>query len=254
MSKEKEERYAKIMEILRTRNSVTVNYLAQKLYVSPSTIRRDYQVLQARGLLRHSYGKATLDYGEALGMPIEWRQRDMPLAKLRIGARAAELIEDGEIIFIDASSTALCMVEHLERFSHLTVITNGLSALQQLACYNNISVYTLGGRVMSKSRAFTGQLAIDALDRLYIDKCFFSTTGLSADGRLLNLGEPEHMVIQAMVRRSKTKVFLCDSSKIGKTYLLHLCDVGDVDYVISDADFFSVVHPPKPVETVFIQA
>lgn len=250
----KEERYAQILEILRTRNNVTVNYLAKKLYVSPSTIRRDYQVLQSRGLLRHSYGKATLNYGEALGLPIELRQRDMPAAKLKIGRAAAELVQDGDIIYIDASSTALCMVEHLERFSCLTVITNGLSALKQLALYNNITVYTLGGMLMSKSRAFTGQLAIDTLSHLHIDKCFFSTTGLSTDGRLLDVAEPEHIVIQTMLRQSKTKVFLCDSSKIGRTFLLHLCDIGDLDYVISDADFFDLVHPPAPVDTVFIRA
>lgn len=250
----KEERYAQILEILRTRNNVTVNYLAKKLYVSPSTIRRDYQVLQSRGLLHHTYGKATLYYGEALGLPIELRQRDMPSAKLKIGRQAAELIQDGDIIYIDASSTALCMVEHLEHFNCLTVITNGLSALQQLAYFNNVIVYTLGGMLMSKSRAFTGQLALDTLRQLHIDKCFFSTTGLSTDGRLLDVAEPEHIVIQAMLRQSKTKVFLCDSSKIGRTYLLHLCDVGDVDYIISDADFFDLVHPPAPVDTVFIKA
>ncbi|MBQ3078043.1 MAG: DeoR/GlpR transcriptional regulator [Clostridia bacterium] len=250
----KEERYAQILEILRTRNNVTVNYLAKKLYVSPSTIRRDYQVLQSRGLLRHSYGKATLNYGEALGLPIELRQRDMPAAKLKIGRAAAELVQNNDIIYIDSSSTALCMIEHLERFNCLTVITNCLTTLQQLSYYNNITVYTLGGMLMSKSRAFTGQLAIDTLSHLHIDKCFFSTTGLSTDGRLLDVAEPEHIVIQTMLRQSKTKVFLCDSSKIGRTFLLHLCDIGDLDYVISDADFFDLVHPPAPVDTVFIRA
>ena len=185
----KEERYAQILEILRTRNNVTVNYLAKKLYVSPSTIRRDYQVLQTRGLLRHSYGKATLNYGEALGLPIELRQRDMPAAKLKIGRAAAELVQNNDIIYIDSSSTALCMIEHLERFNCLTVITNCLTTLQQLSYYNNITVYTLGGMLMSKSRAFTGQLAIDTLSHLHIDKCFFSTTGLSTDGRLLDVAD-----------------------------------------------------------------
>ncbi len=250
----KEERYSQILEILSTRNNVTVNYLSKKLFVSPSTIRRDYQVLQARGLLHHSYGKATLNYGAAVGLPISLRRRNMPEAKLNIGKRAAELIEDGDIIFIDASSTALCIVEHLERFNYLTVITNGLHTLQQLENFNNLSVYSLGGLRTNNSMALTGQFAIDNLSHLHIDKCFFSTTGVSYDGKLLDALEPEHNVLKMMLTRSATKVYLCDSSKIGKTYLLQLCEIGDVDYVISDTDFFDYVIPSENSNTTFIKA
>ena len=142
----KEQRYTKILEILSERSDVTVNYLAQKLFVSPSTIRRDYSELQSRGLLHHSYGKATLNHGDAFGLPIELRRRNMPSAKLKIGKAAIELIKDGDIIFIDASSTALCMTEHLDRFTNLTVITNGLGVLTRLEHCKNLNVYSLGGK------------------------------------------------------------------------------------------------------------
>ena len=250
----REERYEQILEMLRTRGDVTVGYLAKKLYVSPSTIRRDYQVLESRGLLHHTYGKATLNYGEEVGLPILLRRKNMPEAKLNIGKRAAELIREGDIIFIDASSTALCIVEHLSRFKHLTVVTNGIHTLEQLEHLNNLTVYSLGGLRMNNSMALTGQFAIDNLSRLHIDKCFFSTTGISTDGRLLDALEPEHNVLSALLSRSKTKVYLCDSSKIGKTYLLELCNIGEVDYVISDADFFGLVTPPENGKTAFIKA
>ena len=250
----KEDRYNQILEILRTRNNVTVNYLAKKLFVSPSTIRRDYQVLQSRGLLHHTYGKATLNFGEALGLPIELRRRNMPAEKLKIGKKAVELVKDGDIIYIDASSTALCMVEHLEKFNYLTVITNGLNTLRQLEYFNKITVYSLGGLLTNNSMAFTGQLANENLSHLHIDKCFFSTTGISSDGRLLDAVEPEHLVLKTMLKQSKTKVYLCDGSKIGKTYLLQLCDISDVDYVISETDFFDLVEPPKDNKTIFIKA
>lgn len=250
----KEERYARILDILRTRGDVTVNYLAKKLFVSPSTIRRDYQELESRGLLHHTYGKATLNYGEEAGLPILLRRKNMPEAKLNIGKRAAELIRDGDIIFIDASSTALCMVEHLARFNHLTVVTNGLHTLAQLENLSNLTVYSLGGLRMNNSMALTGQFAIDNLSRLHIDKCFFSTTGVSTDGRLLDALEPEHNVLRMLLSRSRTKVYLCDSSKIGKTYLLELCRLGEIDYVISDADFFDLVEKPQNEKTSFIKA
>jgi DeoR/GlpR family transcriptional regulator of sugar metabolism len=250
----KEERYAQILDILRTRGDVTVNYLAKKLFVSPSTIRRDYQELEARGLLHHTYGKATLNYGEEVGLPILLRRKNMPEAKLNIGRRAAELIRDGDIIFIDASSTALCMVEHLSRFNHLTVVTNGLHTLAQLENFSNLTVYSLGGLRMNNSMALTGQLAIDNLSRLHIDKCFFSTTGVSTDGRLLAAIEPEHNVVLKALTRSTTKIYLCDSSKIGKTYLLELCRIEDVDCVISDADFPALVNIPETAQTTFIKA
>lgn len=250
----KEERYAQILDILRTRSDVTVNYLAKKLFVSPSTIRRDYQVLQSRGLLHHTYGKATLNYGEEAGLPILLRRKNMPEAKLNIGKRAAELIRDGDIIFIDGSSTALCMVDHLARFNHLTVVTNGLHALAGLEHFSNLTVYSLGGLRMNNSMALTGQIAIDNLSRMHIDKCFFSTTGVSLDGRLLAAIEPEYNVVSMALSRSNTKIFLCDSSKIGKTYLLELCKIGDVDYIISDAEFFEKVKKPENCKTAFIKA
>lgn len=250
----REERYAQILDILRTRSDVTVGYLAKKLYVSPSTIRRDYQVLESRGLLHHTYGKATLNYGEEAGLPILLRRKSMPEAKLNIGKRATELIRDGDIIFIDASSTALCMVEHLSRFNHLTVVTNGIHTLEQLEHLNNLTVYSLGGLRMNNSMALTGQFAIDNLSRMHIDKCFFSTTGVSQDGSLVAAIEPEHNVVSMALSRSKTKIFLCDSSKIGKTYLLELCKISDVDYIISDTEFFEKVERPEDCETVFIKA
>ena len=250
----KEQRYTKILEILSERSDVTVNYLAQKLFVSPSTIRRDYSELQSRGLLHHSYGKATLNHGDAFGLPIELRRRNMPSAKLKIGKAAIELIKDGDIIFIDASSTALCMTEHLDRFTNLTVITNGLGVLTRLEHCKNLNVYSLGGLLIYSSGAFTGQLAADTLSRLHIDKCFFSTTGISSDGRLFNTTEPEHTILCTMLTRSKTKVYLCDSSKFGKTYLLQLCHTDDVDYIISDADLPDSVISPQNDKTVFIKA
>lgn len=250
----REERYEQILEILRARGDVSVGYLAKKLFVSPSTIRRDYQVLESRGLLHRAYGKATLNYGEEAGLPILLRRKNMPEAKLNIGKRAAELIRDGDIIFIDASSTALCMVAHLAKFNHLTVVTSGIHTLEQLEDLSNLTVYSLGGLRMNNSMALTGQFAIDNLSRLHIDKCFFSTTGVSTDGRLLAAIEPEHNVVAKALTRSTTKVYLCDSSKIGKTYLLELCNVGDVDYVISDADFFDLVTPPEDGKTTFIKA
>ena len=123
-----------------------------------------------------------------------------------------------------------------------------------LEYFNKITVYSLGGLLTNNSMAFTGQLANENLSHLHIDKCFFSTTGISSDGRLLDAVEPEHLVLKTMLKQSKTKVYLCDGSKIGKTYLLQLCDISDVDYVISETDFFDLVEPPKDNKTIFIKA
>ena len=87
----REERYEQILEILRARGDVSVGYLAKKLFVSPSTIRRDYQVLESRGLLHRAYGKATLNYGEEAGLPILLRRKNMPEAKLNIGRLAIRI-------------------------------------------------------------------------------------------------------------------------------------------------------------------
>ena len=217
----KEDRYNQILEILRTRNNVTVNYLAKKLFVSPSTIRRDYQVLQSRGLLHHTYGKATLNFGEALGLPIELRRRNMPAEKLKIGKKAVELVKDGDIIYIDASSTALCMVEHLEKFNYLTVITNGLNTLRQLEYFNKITVYSLGGLLTNNSMAFTGQLANENLSHLHIDKCFFSVGG--------NYGFP--ILNQALQRRRNIFIhkFLFSSAGYCNN-LIPVCNTHNISY------------------------
>ncbi len=237
---DRDSRLADIMAILQKKQSVTVEYLANKIYTSPSTIRRDIATLEAQGYVRRFHGGAALTNHPTAALPIEYRVQDMAAQKRQIGLAAAKLIANGDTIFIDSSSTAAAIIPHLGRYEKLKVVTNSalsLESLQQL----DLEIYVIGGQLLRKSSAFVGAYATEMLSHFHIDKMFFSTASLSADGMLCNNTEAENHLRLCALENSTEAYFLVDSSKIGIYSMLHLCHLRDLTGVISDADLPSII-------------
>lgn len=233
-SMNKDGRLTDIMNILEKRQSATVEYLSKKIYTSPSTIRRDLNVLESQGYVRRFHGGVAITNYPTASLPIEYRIQDMAAAKKRIGHTAARLVENGDTIFIDSSSTAAAIIPHLETYHGLKVVTNSMLSLHQLQELD-VEVYGIGGQLFHTSNAFVGQFALDMLSHFHINKMFFSTASLSQSGTLCNNTESENHVRLYALNRSEKAYFMVDSSKIGVSSMLHLCHLRDLTGVISDA-------------------
>lgn len=228
------ERKQEIMTILKKENSMTVRKLAATLFVSEASIRRDLTVMEKEGLVKRVHGGVMLLPGTG-EVPLLVREREEEAAKRRICEEASKLIRDGNVIFLDASSTAQFLVRHLERFDDITVITNGLKIAEELI-ERHIPVYCTGGYVLEKASAMAGKPAEEMLRQFNADICFISCKGLSQSGILSDTSLPETQLRQVMLEQAKQSVLLLTGNKLGKTYIHTLCRSTDVDYIISDAE------------------
>ena len=231
----KSERMDSIISILNEKKHVTVDYLAEHVFASKVTVRRDLKVLEDLGLVSRSYGGVTLRSGENRFVPLSIREQNSSTVKDMIARKAVSLIGEGSTIIIDGSSTALRMVNYLHEKQNVTVITNNLRAATML-CEKKIPVYCTGGLLVPEALVCVGPFAEHMISSVTADLMFFSSQGLSEDGRISDFSENETNQRRLMLRHARKKYFLCDSSKLGKTFLFTVCSTSEIDGVISDAD------------------
>ena len=186
------ERLEKIQEILAENGALSVQRLARALFVSESTVRRDLSELQRQGLVKRIHGGAVLITGASRELPLYMRERDHPDAKERIAEQAVSYIRDGQVLFLDASSTVQKMVGRLAAFRDLTIITNGLKTAQELSQLPH-TIYCTGGLLLHSSHAYVGHGAERAVREYNADLFFFSSRGnfrRRADHGHLRGGDP----------------------------------------------------------------
>lgn len=230
MNKEREKN---ILEIAIKEKSVTVRDLAQRLYSSEPSIRRDLCSLEKQKLLRRTHGGAVLDENalSEIKIPFLIRKLEKSDEKIKIARMAAELVPDGSVIFLDASTSAYSMIPFLAEKRNLIVITNGIKALTALS-ENNITCIGTGGSVINSCLALVGEDAFRTIERYNADFCFFSCRGLSEDGRLTDISQSENSIRLKMINHSKKSYLLCTSDKLNKVYYHNLCSADDISGII----------------------
>ncbi len=224
-----------ILEILRRYHYVTVNFLAEALYVSPSSIRRDLAVMESQGLVKRNHGGVS-EIEESCNSltPYSMRMHENSLKKRIICKKAAELVSDGDVIFIDGSTTCLFLPEVIEGKKNITVLTNSLR-LASLFKNENIKIYLTGGSVrLSDEYVASGPIAEDICRKIHTDIMFFSARAIDENGVITDINEPETSVRQAALQNTKKAVFLCDDTKIGKKSVFSVCNVEDIYCIISN--------------------
>lgn len=236
------ERLQQIHNMLTEKNAQSVQELAKRLFVSPSTIRRDLNELERLGQVKRVHGGAVLITGTRQELPLYLRERQNADAKELIAYKAVSHIQNGQVLFLDASSTVQRILPHLHGFHDLTIITNGLKTAQELSGTSH-KVYCTGGLMLHNSSAYVGHFAERALREFNADLCFFSSRGLSADGRITDASAEETQLRKVMLAQSRQCIFLCDSSKFNTLYCHNLCHIKQVDRMISDKPY--TIEPPN---------
>ena len=231
----KTERMDAILHILQEKKHVTVHYLSEHVYASEVTIRRDLHKMEELGLIVRSYGGVTLRVSENVSVPLVIREQNLSAVKNRIAEEAVRLIRNGDTVLMDGSSTVLCMVNYLKERQNMTVITNSLRTATQL-CEKRIPVYCTGGLLVPEALVCVGNYSHSMIDSVTADCMFFSSQGFSAEGNVCDFSENETYLRRLMLRHARRRYFLCDSSKLGKTFLFTVCGISELDQVICDTD------------------
>lgn len=229
----KEERQHSILDIIKTRKYCTVHYLSKQLFVTPITIRRDLTEMESAGLVKRCYGGATVPEHENREVPFEVRSRNNYSAKEQLAKKACKLICEGDVVFLDASSTVSHIAEQLTPEQNLTVITNSTLITQQLK-EKHIRCYLTGGMPVENSHALVGSIAQQTLSGLYANICFFSAQGIDENGIISDQSEWESVLRKRMIQNSKKQYFLFDSSKYGKRFAFQICAAKELTGIITD--------------------
>lgn len=228
----KAERKEEILSLIQQTGYISVEQLSKKLYISPSSIRRNLTELEKQGYIKRSYGGAAL-YDDESNAPLKLRLRKNHKQKDAIARQAAERLHDDMVIFLDGSSTCLHMVPYLQKFRNLTVYTNGIE-LCTLLSQTNIPVYCLGGLLIPNSLAFGGAYAVAMAKTLYFDALFLSCGG--ADERLItDYSLPESQLRRVLTEQADQVYILCDSSKLGKRFPYIICEKAQITEFICDS-------------------
>lgn len=227
------ERLSQIVDILKKKKQVSVHELAKELYVSEPTIRRDLKVLENERKIKRSYGGAVLGEMIKTEIPLAFRETEFVKEKDIIANLAKEHIKDGQVLFLDASSTTFALIKHLSSFRNLTVVTNSPKTSLKLA-EMQIRSFCTGGLLLENSIAYVGSLAERFVSNFNADIFFFSCRGISSSGVLSDSSIDESEIRKAMMVNAKKKIFLCTSDKVGKEYMYKLTDAKNVDFIICD--------------------
>ena len=228
------EREEEILNVLRTQGGfVTVKALCEHLFTSESSVRRDLKALEGRGLVRRAYGGAELSGGIGGFVTFSRRTRQNQAAKRDIARKAAALVRDGDVIFLDQSSTAFYLAGELAR-RNLTVVTCSIEIMMLLSD-SAVRVVASGGSLSGENRmCLIGGDARATFEKVHAAAAFFSAARLSPEGVISDYDREEILVREAMLQNAAKKVFLCDSTKFGTRAPWRQCDLSDVDVMVSE--------------------
>ncbi len=230
------ERQEEILRIIEAHVYISVDELAQLVFTSPSSIRRDLTALQNLGLVRRTHGGVSLP--EAFGRVASFTGRltKNVREKRLIAEKASVLLKDGQSILLDSSTTSGFLVPYIARLDSVTLFTNNLETAMS-AIKEGISTYCIGGKSINGSSSLGGSMTYKALLDIRADIMFFSSQSISLDGIISDSTEDENFVRSVMLKQAKQTVFLCDNEKFGTTSLYRLAELDSIDYAVFDKPY-----------------
>jgi DeoR/GlpR family transcriptional regulator of sugar metabolism len=231
-----QERRHDILDNVQRTGRASVADLSQAFGVSEVTIRADLQMLAEQGLLVRTHGGAIPANRLSPELSLALRRQQQTLAKDHIGEAGAALIEDGDAVYLDTSSTALAIARHLAHHRHVTVITNSIAIVQELIDYPHLAVVVPGGRLRAETASLIGIDGLDFVRRFNIQKGFFGAHGLTMDEGLTDVSVDEADVKRVLVGLCRQVVAVLDATKWGRVGVASFAPLDQIDTIITDHD------------------
>lgn len=226
------DRYERIYKILNKQGSATVEQLKNEVFASEATIRRDLNQMEQQGLLIRVWGGAVSVNKNNCDPPAFVRSITNIHVKKQIARKAINFLQDNMSVFIPSGATVTELAKLFDRFKNLTVITTGLDIINIVNNHSSITVIVPGGELY-ENYDFVGTLASENIDRFSADLCFFSCSGITADGYTAN-DMVRLDIIKKMQQNSTKNILLIDTSKVGKKSTYKGFGFDNIDYVIME--------------------
>jgi DeoR/GlpR family transcriptional regulator of sugar metabolism len=241
-----QERHDKIINLLMNQQSVTVAELSEMFDVSLVTIRSDLNQMAEQGRIMRTHGGARLA-GERARQEYSFtaQQRINAPQKQLIGGAAASLIQSGEAILLDASTTAFAVGEALKKRTDLynvTVVTTGIWTALELLSIPQLDIVLIGGHVRTATGSITGFIAHDNLGRFNFQKAFLGAWGITLEEGLMDSPMAEVDLKRTIISRSQELIAVVDGSKFGRTSLATFAPASEASLIITDDSIPPEIH------------
>ena len=229
-----QERHSEILRLVSETGRVSVSDLSQRFGVSEVTIRSDLQVLASQKLLVRTHGGAVSSNQSVSVLPLTTRLQLQAQEKRRIGQAAADMVSDGDAIFLDTSSTTLAIAKYLKQHRYLTIITNSLAVAQEMLDAPGSDVVMPGGRLRRDTASLVGTDGLEMLRKFHIQKGFFGAHGITLEAGLTDVSADEAEVKRPLVAMCLQVIAVFDSTKWGKVGLASFAELEQIDRIITD--------------------
>lgn len=229
------ERRDEILALVRRDKSAQVKDLSDRFGVSGETIRKDLAILEQQGHLYKTYGGAYLLDGVKNQIPDALRQTIITREKDAIGRVCAAMVNSGDTLFMDESTTCHSIARHLLALDDLTILTNSLHIAKLVEDAPHVKLILSGGELDPTTKSFQGDTAFSTLGRYYVDRAFVSCRGLSMQGGVTDGAEPNGAVRRLMLRHAQWRCLVADHTKVGRTNFYKICDFDLIDTLVVDA-------------------
>ena len=229
------ERRKFILDHIAKDGFVKVSKLAESLGVTQATIRKDLNYLEMQGVLQRAHGSAHTQSQHAIDLSLNTKRLINFEAKQKIAEKAVSLIKNDESILVASGSTITVFAENLKPKGRLNVVSISVNISAHLGDIPGITVMQVGGILYGNTLSVLGAEASKTIENLYCSKAFFGVDGIDMEyGLTCGTGE-EASITQKMMQSSQTTIVLTDSSKFGKRGFARICEIGDIDILITDS-------------------
>ena len=228
------ERKNEILNKLRLEQRVLVSELAAHYGVTEETIRRDLDKLEREGYATKTYGGAIWGNSTKTDLSYTIRNKTNVEAKQAIAQLVNSVIDDGDHIMLADSSTALYIAKQLKEKRDLTVITNSIEVIVELADVTGWNIMSTGGRLKPESLALIGSQCHQMIRNFHVDKAIISCKGLSPSCGITDSSEYHASTKQAMMRSASETILALDDSKFDKISFVQIAELTDVKLIVTN--------------------
>jgi DeoR family transcriptional regulator of aga operon len=247
------ERQEQLLRFVRQHQRATVAEISERFAVSLATARRDLDTLAERGEIKRFHGGAKTVPQAPPEAPVLLRSSEQAEEKMRIGQATAELIKDGETVFLGSGTTVLEVARCLRARHNLTVITNSLLVINILADLPHITLIDLGGILRHSEMSMIGHLTQQALAEVNAQKIVLGVHALDLEYGLTNENLPETMTDRTILARRSEIIIVADHSKCGRISTAFLAPITAMHKLVTDSqvspDFVEALRA-KGIEVV----
>lgn len=230
------ERRNKILSILQKENRVVVSDLSTLFNVTEETIRRDLEKLDKEGFAKKTYGGAIINESVSVDLPYTVRKKSNVSNKQRIAEIISSLIDDGDHVMMDASSTAVYVAKHLKNKKNITIITNSIEILLELSDMAGWKVLSTGGTLKEGSLSLVGYQAENMIRNFHVDKAIVSCKGIDMEKGVTDSNEMDAHIKKLMFDAANVKILAADNSKFNRISFTKICDLSEIDILVTDSE------------------